>query len=320
MAVDWSTPLFMSVRMKKYKVLVTGGAGVIGRPLVGKLLQQGAEIMVVDLKSRPDEWPKNVHYLRNDLNKIEKDKIVKFNPDLCFHLAASFERTEESPQFFQKNFYNNILLSHALLYALKECTQLKRVVFASSYLVYDSSTYLFKRAPKHKVSLSEKGPVKPRNLCGMAKLLHEQELEFVTAGADFSSVSARIFRVYGKGSQDIISRWIRELVVGRKIKVFSKQGAFDYIYADDVAEGLVKLADSKVEGCVNLGTGESRKVEDILLILKKSYPEMEIEEVYHQGVVEASEADMEKFVKVTGWKPKQTLEKVIPKIISYEKG
>ncbi len=304
----------------KSKILVTGGAGVIGRPLVGKLLQQGAEVMVVDLKPRPDEWPKSVLYYQKDLNKIEKETITKFDPNVCFHLAACFERTEESPVFFQKNFYNNILLSHALLYALKGCKHLKRVVFASSYLVYDASTYLFKRAPKHKVSLSEKGAINPRNLCGMAKLLHEQELEFVGADANFSSVSARIFRVYGKGSKDIISRWIRELSKGKKITVFGKQGAFDYIYADDVAEGLVRLADSKVTGSVNLGTGKSRKVKEILSILKNHYPEMQIEEKNHQGVIESSEADMKKFEKVTGWKPKQTLEKVIPKIISYEKG
>jgi len=303
----------------KHKVFVSGGAGVIGRPLVGKLLQQGVNLMVVDLKPRPKEWPKSVHYIQEDLNYLEKDKVTKFNPDICFHLAASFERTEESLAFFQTNFYNNILLSHALLNALKECKQLKRVVFASSYLVYDSSSYLFKKAPEQVVSLLETGTTKPRNLCGMAKLLHEQELEFVSSNAKFSTASARIFRVYGKGSQDIISRWIRDLIDGKQIDVFGKKGAFDYIFADDVAEGLLRLADSKVTGCVNLGTGKSRKVEDVLEILKKHFPNMKINEISHQGFVEASEADMKKFKKDLGWKPSQTLEKVIPKIISYEK-
>ena len=303
----------------KHKVFVSGGAGVIGRPLVGKLLQQGICVMVVDLKPRPIEWPKSVRYIQEDLNYLEKDKIIQFNPDICFHLAASFERTEESPAFFQDNFYNNILLSHALLNALKECKHLKRIVFASSYLVYDPSNYLFKKTLKKCTPLLETETTKPRNLCGMAKLLHEQELEFVSSNAKFSTVSARIFRVYGKGSKDIISRWIRDLIDGKQIDVFGKKGVFDYIFADDVAEGLLRLANSKVVGCINLGTGKSRRVEDVLEILKKHFPSMKIHEMDHQGFLEASEADMKKFKKDLGWNPSQTLEKVIPKIISYEK-
>lgn len=304
----------------KGKVLVTGGAGVIGRPLVGKLLQLGVELTVVDTKPRPKEWPKEVRYWQEDVNQIDKEKLFKLNPEYCFHLAACFERSEESSAFFQKNFYNNVLLSHALLFALKQCSNLKRVIFASSYLVYDPKSYLFKTPPKKRTNLIETTSLNPRNLCGSAKLLHEKELESVGLDALFTTVSARIFRVYGKGSNDVISRWVRDLIEGKAIKVFAKEGVFDYIYADDVAEGLVKLADSDVTGPVNLGTGKARRIAEVLNVLKNHFPEMEIEESEEEASYEASQASMEAFVKATNWRPTATLEKMIPKIVAYEKG
>jgi nucleoside-diphosphate-sugar epimerase len=310
----------MDVFLMKRKVFVTGGAGVIGRPLVGKLLQQGDELFVVDVKKRPEEWPNSLQYWQGDLNQIDRDKILRFNPDVCFHLAASFERTGESPEFFQTNFYNNILLSHALLHILQQCSGLKKVVFASSYLVYDPALYLFENPPKKRVSLSEDSSVNPRNLCGMAKLLHERELDFVSREESFTTVSARIFRVYGKGANDIISRWIRELIKGHPIEVFSAEGAFDYIYADDVAEGLLRLSNTDTRGVVNLGTGKSRRITEVLAVLKNHFPEMRMNEKGELPPYEASQASMERFVQSTGWKPTQTIEKMIPKIIAFEKG
>ena len=305
----------------KGKVLVTGGAGVIGRPLVGKLLQMGVHLTVIDTKPRPKEWPKEVVYWQEDVNQIDRNSLLKLNPDYCFHLAASFERSEESPSFLQKNFYNNVLLSHALLYALKKCSNLKRIIFASSYLVYDSKSYLFKTPPKRRTNLLESSSLNPRNLCGSAKLLHEKELEAVNHNAGFSTVSARIFRVYGKGSNDVISRWIRDLINGKSIKVFGKEAVFDYIYADDVAEGLVRLADSQVTGAVNLGTGKARRIAEVLNVLKMHFPDLVSEESKTEDVLyEASQASMEFFVQATNWRPTATLEKMIPKIIAYEKG
>ncbi len=58
-------------------------------------------------------------------------------------------------------------------------------------------------------------------------------------------ICARIFRSYGKNSRDIISRWIRALLNNSELTVYRKEGLFDYIYAEEVAEGLIKLAESK---------------------------------------------------------------------------
>ena len=306
--------------MQNAKVFVSGGSGVIGQALVAFLHRQGAKLLVGDLKPCPAHFPEEIAYWQGDLNHIEKEVLIDFSPQYFFHLAAAFERTEEEYRFFEQNFDHNIKLSHYLLDCLKNCPSLRRIIFASSYLVYDSKKYLFETPQKHAVRLTEGSPLNPRNLCGMAKLLHEEELDFIHHfKPNISVVSARIFRSYGRQSRDIISRWIRSLLKEEPITVYAKEGMFDFIFADEVAEGLMQLAISNFQGVVNLGSGRARSIEDILHILGKYFPHMIVEEKKGNILYEASQANMDLFQTVVNWKPSLQLEDVIPKIIEYEK-
>lgn len=306
---------------KGKRIFISGGAGVIGSALVKNLYEQGAIIFVGDLKDRPKAWPLDIIYRKGDLNYINSEELHKFSPEFFFHLAASFERSVETYDYWEENNHHNILLSQHLLRCLKECSSLKRIIFASSYLIYDPSLYLFNKPQSMARRLLETDPIYPRNLTGVAKLLHEIEINFFERfdKVNFSSVCARIFRVYGKNSKDVISRWVRSLLSNEQITVYNKEGLFDYIYADDVAEGLVKLAVSDVTGIVNLGNDKARKVEDVLNTLKRYFPDMAIKVEDLEIPYEASQADMTKFKKLINWQPIYNLEDAIPKIIEHEK-
>lgn len=306
---------------KNANVFISGGAGVIGTSLVDRLHKEGARLFVGDLKPRPKGWPEDIIYREGDLNDIQQDKLLEFRPEFYFHLAATFERSEETYDFWEDNFHHNVKLSHHLIDCLKESETLKRVVFASSYLIYDSQKYLFEQPQKQPVRLNESSNILPRNLCGMAKLLHEQELDFIHNFnlERLSVVSARIFRSYGRNSRDIISRWIRSLLRNEEITVYCKEGTFDFIFADDVADGLIRLALLNHSGVVNLGNDHARKISEVLEILKDYFPDMKANENDANILFEASQADMNLFQKLTGWMPKNQLEDVIPIIIEHEK-
>lgn len=307
--------------LKGKRVFVSGGAGVIGRELVSKLHQLGAEIFVGDLKSKPAEWSQDIKYWQGDLNYITKEELNAFNPEYFFHLAATFERSVETYEFWSENDQHNVKLGHHLMDCLKDNPNLKRVVFASSYLIYNPDLYQFSQPASVPTLLKESDPIYPRNLTGVAKLMHEIELRFLEGfkQVSFSSVNARIYRVYGKNSRDIISRWIRALLKNEPIKVYRKEGMFDYIYAGEVAEGLLRLAVSNASGLVNLGNGNARRVSEVVSILKQHFPEMHYSEEESDIPFEASQADVTKLKHFTGWIPEKQVEDMIPELIAFEK-
>ena len=303
------------------RYFVSGGAGVIGMEMIPKLIQLGAEVFVGDLKPRPAIFDSKVRYRRGDLNSITKEEFDDFQPDIFIHLAATFERSQESFEFWHENFLHNLKLSHHLMTIAKQNKNLKRVVFASSYLIYSPSLYQFSEPIFKPYSLSEDDPVSPRNLTGMAKHSHEIELNFLNqfSGINFTSTSVRIFRGYGKGSRCVISRWIRSLINNEEITLYRPEGRFDYLYAEDAAEGLIRIANSQTSGIINLGTGKSRSVSEIVTILSNYFPNMKVVEGETDIPYESSEANISKLINATNWRPERDLEYAIPKIIDFER-
>lgn len=303
------------------RIFISGGAGVIGTEMVRLLHEQDAKILVGDLKAIPANFPSTITYRQGDLNFITQAELDNFNPEYFIHLAATFERSAETYEHWEENFHHNILLSHHLMTLMRNVPGLKRVVNASSYLIYDKIHYQFKEAQNQAVKLTESHSINPRNLTGLAKLAHEIELDFLALfkSDQFTNISARIYRGYGKNSRDVISRWVRNLLNGEKITVYNPEGFFDYIYAQDTAKGLLKLALCDQTGIVNLGTGRSRQVGDVVQILQSHFPQMNVEYIRKPDeLIEASEADTTLLKSYLNWTPERDLENTIPEIIAFE--
>lgn len=308
--------------MKNKKVFISGGAGVIGRELIKLLIQEGAEIFVGDLIACPSEFKNKIIYRQGDLNYLTKQEIENFNPEIFFHLAATFERSKENYDFWEENHRNNCKLTYHLINLIKDLKSIKKIIFASSYLIYDPRLYQFKEAQNSPISLKESDHIYPRNLTGAAKLSHEIDLRFLNEfkSKQFSTISVRIFRGYGCNSRDVISRWIRDLINKKPIYLYNSEGIFDYIYSSDSAKGLLLIAKkSNLNGVINLGTGKARKVKDIIKILKLFFPESEVIYQNKDLQFEASQANIELLKNKINWSPEYDLERAIPLMIDYEK-
>jgi carbamoyl-phosphate synthase large subunit len=304
------------------RALVTGGAGVIGRELIERLSGDGAAVMCADLKPAPDWLPGETVYVEGDANELTLEAVAGFDPDCCFHLAATFERTEETEGFWAENQRHNVELSHHVATLARELPGLRRMVFASSYLVYDPALYLFDAAAEQPAPLRETDPVRPRNLCGGAKLMHEQELAFLRLfdSTPFSSIAARIFRVYGRGSQDVVSRWVRALTedASAPLTAYRVGGMFDYVFAGDVAEGLLRLGASDATGAVNLGSGRARRVSELLGLLAERFPGASFAEEDSDIPFEAHQAELSELERIVGWRPPTALEDGLGILADYE--
>ena len=306
------------------RIFISGGAGVIGQEMTRRLATLDAAIQVLagDIKPRPSDFPARFQYRQGDLNFLTEAEIADFAPDLFIHLAATFERSTETYGFWEENFRHNVQLSHHLMTVLKDLPGLRRVVFASSYLIYDPALYTFAEVPAAPRSLRETDPILPRNLTGMAKLAHEIELRFLDTfrTQQFSTVAPRIYRGYGRNGRDITSRWVRMLLAGEEITVYGAESFFDYLYAADTAEGLLRLAAAEiVTGLINLGTGRARRVADVVEVLRQNFPGMRASYVASDIPFEASQADMTLWSSRIDWLPPTTLEVAIPEIIAFER-
>lgn len=308
--------------MSMERIFISGGAGVIGRELVPLLCATGHEVMVGDMEPRPADWAPEIRYRQGDLNHATEAELAAFAPTVFVHLAATFERSTETYGFWQENYAHNVGLSHHLMTLLKDSPSLRRVVFASSYLIYDPALYTFTAPQSAARRLKESDPIYPRNLTGMAKLAHEIELRFLAGfkREQFTSAIARIYRGYGCGSDCVISRWIRKLLAGQAIQVYRPEGMFDYIYAGETAKGLAQLiAHPEVTGIVNLGSDRARRVSEVVEVLRRHFPAMRVETCDSDIPYEASQANMEAFRAATGWMPERNLEECIPLVIAHER-
>ena len=308
--------------MKK-KIFISGGSGVIGRSLVKLLLKKKYEIYVADLKDQPNEFKGKVHYRKGDLNFLTENEIQSFKPDVFVHLAAVFERTKETYEFYENNFQNNIQLSNYLLKIFLKLKSVKKIIYASSYLTYDEKYYM-KKGDMIDYPIDENIRLNPRNLIGAAKLYHEKELELTKKFKKNKQISIlRIFRGYGCGSNDIVSRWVRKAIKNESLEVYGENGKFDYIFSDDSASALLKLIEKNFNydknNIFNLGSGRNHKIKDLLDILKKKFKKLKIIKLKKHILNENSLSNNKKFTDFTGWKPAYNLQKGVQKIINFEK-
>lgn len=302
------------------RVVVTGGAGVIGAELVRLLRARGDDVRVIDVLPEPVDMDPMVDYVQVDLAVHGADAVAGFNPTTVYHLAATFERSVEVPEFWHDSAHNNVAASAQVLQGAMRSPDLRRYVFASSYLIYDPSLYLFAEPANAPCLLRETDRIQPRNVCGAAKLLHEQEIALAAQcdAVRFSAIAARIYRVYGPSSRDVVSRWVRAAVRGEPIDVFGEENRFDYVYSADVADGLLRLADSDATGVVNLASGRSRSVREVVAAIQSHFPSLEVRGLLPAENYEASEASLDRLREVTSWSPPTELERGVAQLVSHE--
>ena len=316
MTSDWLEAL------RGQRVVVTGGAGVIATELLAQLSEAGAQVLSIDRLPVADP-PAGVTHHVADLAVDDLAPIAAFRPRHLLHLAATFERSVETPEFWAQNWGDNAVATHRLVELGMELPGLESFVFASSYLIYDPRQYFTPRPAADGVALRETAGIGARNLCGAAKLYGEAELRFAeeVRRVPFRVVNARIFRVYGRGSRDVVSRWVRAALDGEPVVVYHPENRFDYVYSGDVAEGLLRMAVTPgAHGVLNLATGVSRPVADVIEVVQGATGRTldatveEIDEPY-----EGSCADTRSLEAALGWKPSRMLEDGVGRLVAFER-
>ncbi len=243
-------------------VLVTGGTGMIGRQVVGLLLQAGANIRTVSLEDKLDDKSEHV---KADLTHLSSCEEALDGIELVFHLAAvkaSVKATIEKPA---SCFVPTVLLNTNFLEACRKCS-IEKLVYTSSIGAYASADFLQEDKNLDQPPM-DKFP-------GMAKRIAELQINSyrIEYGIkDFSIV--RLANVYGPG--DRFGSEFGMVVPSLISRIHEKQDPLvvwgdgsairDFVYSSDVAEGiLLAMYHGTGDGFVNLGSGIGYSIKELL--------------------------------------------------------
>ncbi|MCP3959948.1 MAG: NAD(P)-dependent oxidoreductase [bacterium] len=292
-------PETQDLDLAERRVLVTGASGFIGAHLCRALASAGVRLHATSRHSRPGSEALTWH--RIDLGDAgEVDKLVgAVRPEIVFHLA-SYVAGARSVELVPLTFHANLASTVHLLTALTQQGGLRRFVQVGSLeepepgepLAVPSSPYA-----AAKMSAS-----------GYARMFH--------ALYDTPVVLARLFMVYGPAQNDLkklIPYLILSLLEGRPPKLSSGTREVDWIYVDDVVDGLMRAAARNSLGGrrVDLGSGRLVTIRGVVeelyrqLAPGEAAPFGSLEDRPMEQVRRARMADTEALL---GWRPGTSLE------------
>ena len=272
-------------------VLVTGGLGFIGSKVVLQLLKKDIDVLVTDL-----DIVKNKDKLESNILKIGKNK------DKVKYQKLDITNYKEIENIFQNNKIDSVInLAYGIgticeenpllaskinivgttsIFEMIVKYKIRRLVFASSETVYGAHQEFFGNRAVTEEDYS--GINNHFYTYGVMKLLNEFMAEKYIKKHGCSIAYTRPSVVFGYGRQNTAINWAEDFAakpaLGQAAHLpFSKKNRDNWIYVDDCAEQLVRLAlkETLNYSCFNTGaeTLDGYQVEDTV---KKFIPEAEI--------------------------------------------
>ena len=250
------------------RVLLTGGAGLIGSHLCDLLLPAGvSELVVIDNLSRgrradlsQAEASGRLRFLDGDIR--DRDLLARAcqGIDVLFHLAAiRLTQCAEQPRLALEVMADGTFNVVEAAIAAK----VKRVVAASSASVYGMADSFPTREDHH--------PYNNDTIYGAAKSFNEGLLTSFRAMHGLDYVALRPFNVYGprmdtEGAYtEVLVRWMAEIERGHSPVIFGDgKQTMDFVYVGDVARAFLLAAAADVSGEVfNVASGTETSLDDL---------------------------------------------------------
>ena len=299
------------------KILVTGGAGFIGRWVVKKLLDDGHEVCVLDDLSNGrvenlEGFTENTNFefVSGDIRGREVLKSIFKDIDICIHAAAAIN-VQESIDNPQRYYDVNVTGTFNILEAARKNNV--KVVLIGTCMVYDLSS---------SKAISEEHLLNPKSPYAGSKLAAENLALSYFHAYGLPVVITRPFNTYGPCQKTdmeggVVSIFIRSLLDGKTLNVFGDGiQTRDLLYIEDCAEFIVKatFSDKAVGEVINAGSGKDIAIKDLALLICKDPRLIRYVKHHHpQSEIPKLLCDYTKAKKLLGWEPKTALEEGIEK-------
>lgn len=298
--------------MSRPRVLVTGGSGFIARPLVPKLLEKAdVTLLLRDGFKDETQLPSPLDALRSSFEVVYADlrndrltaqAVRQARPDRVIHLAAA----GVSDPFLDVD----TALSHNVTGTLN----LLRACFESDGL--DVKQVIVARTPGERTAM---------NVYAASKAAAWAFCRMYARTSQWPIHGAMVFQAYGPNQPPhlLIPAALRAALAGEDFPMTSGEQEKDWIFIDDVVDGLMAMLDSAMPPgeIIELGCGRPISVRAV------------IESLYHiverggrpifgamssrPGEDPRQVADVDRAAELTGWRAKISLAEGLERLISH---
>ena len=305
------------------KYLITGGAGFIGSHIARALLEQGADVRVLDNFSsgkRENLTGLDVEILEGDLRDASVVTRAVQGVEVIFHEAA-FVSVPESMEKPQECLDVNVTGTSMLFEAARKAG-VGRVVIASSAAVYGDSDAM---------PLVENTPLKQLSPYAVSKRIDEMYAELFTNQFGLEVAALRYFNVYGPRQRPdsmyaaAVPIFIRRILDNKPITIYGDGGQTrDLINVRDVVQAnLLASQHPAAPGQIfNVCTGVETSILDLLDILYELFPNApkHIHAETRAGDIYRSIGTPRKIKDTLGFDPKVTLAEGLKEAVEEMRG
>ena len=261
------------------RILITGGAGFIGRAVTRELLSRGHEVRVLDSmieqvhgdRERPEDLPQEVELIRADVRNGDAVTKALKGVDSVVHLAAEVGVGQSMYAVERYTSVNDV--GTAVLFEKLIDDPVRRVVTASSMSIYGEGLYLdadgkpvadARRQPRTSDTESwdpvdgEGRPLTPvatpewktpdlASIYALNKYVQERTTMIMAQAYGMEGVCLRLFNVYGPGQAlsnpytGVLAIFASRLLNNQKPMIFEDgEQRRDFVYVGDIARAFAE--------------------------------------------------------------------------------
>jgi NAD dependent epimerase/dehydratase len=311
----------------KKKVLVTGADGFIGSHLVEQLLMEGCEVRAFCyynsfnnwgwLDSLPAATLQKLDIFTGDIRDPNGMRTAMKGIDVVFHLAAliAIPFSYHSPDNYIDT---NIKGTLNVLQAARDAG-VQKILVTSTSEVYGTALY---------TPIDEKHPRQGQSPYSATKIGADSIAESFYRSFNLPVTVVRPFNTYGprQSARAVIPTIISQLLNGAdEIKLGAVHPTRDLVFVKDTVQGFAAIAksDNVIGEEINIATQQEISVGDLankLIQLINPSAKVICDEQRlrpQKSEVEQLLGSNEKLIRLTGWKPKHTIDEGLQKTIEW---
>ncbi len=306
------------------KVVVTGGTGLIGIPMVLKLQEAGASVRVVSLDETVP-FSGDVEFLQADLCSFDNCARAVDGADIVFHLAGIKGGIGVGQTRAASFLVKNVLMNTLMMEAARKAD--------AGQFVYASSVCIYPPAEVFEEKNAGTGLPHPSDrFGGMSKLVGEMQIDAYRLQYSLDSfLTGRITNTYGPydnfnpESALVIPALIQRAFAGENpLNIWGDGSAQrDFLYSDEAAECLMLMAERNLAGPYNVASGVPVSVKDIAETVADcvgSFTGRKVDVVFDASKPTGEKyriASIDKVKEEMGWEPKVDLSEGIRRTVEW---